>query len=1332
MRRNGLGKKIAAFALSAAMVLSATAVWVPEKVQAATGTFTSVGGYNETIYAQISGISDSDVTGVSYSGTMSGSLTGEDFTYLVRDNDGGVRIDIPGITAGTYTLTVNTKSGKLEKSGIVVNAYDRSGFAHFNYTKGVGAYKDDGTLKDNAIVLYVTDANKNTVSVTSKDGTTVTGIGNILNSAGQDVGGGKGANGGIANDNKGIIKKLAEDGTPLVVRFIGEIHNLTDTSNPESTQLINGLTEYNSANYGGTVKDGGSMARMKSGKDITLEGIGADCNIDGWGFHFMCESSAPELGKSFEVRNISFTNVPEDSVGMEGVQASSDSTSSDLSGSVERCWVHNCSFKGANFSQAADDDKKEGDGSVDFKRGQYLTVSYNYFEGCHKTNLVGSSDTSLQYNLSYHHNYWYLCKARGPLTRNANVHMYNNVFYGQTDYAMNTRANAYIFSESNLFYMCKSPQAVESGAIKSYNDSFSSYLSNKGTMGTVVADKSQTVSNSCQFAARGIDYSKFDTNASLSYIPSGNYQLQEDLTEMRKVVAAYAGSMKENPITPGEVSLSSVSVIPSSVIPVVVPGDQLPYTIEQSSIGNKGKVEKTIYAFTIPTKSDVTVSYTSEALASTGVLVNEAGVAVLTGSGTAYSLPAGTYAIQPANFNPGDSASVTIGEFKSVTINSIKIESADPNYDPYALTGITMNQSTATLLVDGTVSLSVGYVPSTAKTTEKTQWTSSDASVATVSESGLVTAKKVGTATIAATVGTFTATCKVAVSEPVSINGIVISSDSLTITAGAKDVLTAAVTPASTTEEYEITWASSDKSVATVDSNGNVTAVAEGTATITATATSATGSYKATCKVTVEKGAALPTGDMVHNFTTDGESSTFYNITGNFASNKGTVTYGGLTLTKCLKIESSTNVSFTAPSKGTLTLVFNSENSSDIKIDRIKKTYTEDVLTVDLDAGEHTITKASTANLFYMAFVPEGGSSSGGEEVIAITGLTLNKTSATLKAGGTVELTATIAPDNTTQSKSVNWKSSDPQVATVSGGKVTAISAGTTTITATSVGNNAISATCTITVEGEGGSTGGENGNREKVNGFVKRLYTLALGRESVADAEIASWADVLISSESNGVDAGYGFVFSDETKGKNLSDGDFVEMLYLTFMDRASDEGGKSAWVSQLEAGVTREKIFEGFVMSDEFKGVCAEYGIEVGKPEDVDAFAEALSYYRNQNADLTKFVARCYTKALGRGFDEDGIEAWCRALITGENTPREVAGIGFLSSDEFLAKNLNNEEFVKVLYRTFFDREADQVGLEGWVKTLVTGEQDRDSILEGFTGSEEFKAVLESFGLN
>lgn len=111
---------------------------------------------------------------------------------------------------------------------------------------------------------------------------------------------------------------------------------------------------------------------------------------------------------------------------------------------------------------------------------------------------------------------------------------------------------------------------------------------------------------------------------------------------------------------------------------------------------------------------------------------------------------------------------------------------------------------------------------------------------------------------------------------------------------------------------------------------------------------------------------AADTG-YVHNFTTDGKASSFYTITGNLSTGKGTVTYNGLTLKQCLKMESSTNITFTAPAAGKLTLVF-VESAGTVKVDGTKKTAANGVLTVDLAAGAHEITKADTANLFYMSF----------------------------------------------------------------------------------------------------------------------------------------------------------------------------------------------------------------------------------------------------------------------------------------------------------------------------------------------------------------------------
>ena len=880
-------RKVFAKVVAGLLVVSNLAIAAPSMTYAASATsFTTVGGWNEMMYATIKGVKDADVTAVSYSGPVSGSLAGEDFEYLVRDTSEGVRVDVMGLKPGTYTLTVTTKSGTFTQSGIEVNEQDRSGYAHYNYTNGIGAYNDDGTLKDNAIVLYVTDENKNTVTL-SYGGVTVSGIGNILNSVGKACGEAgheteckKVSKGktyyGKGNTNQGILQLLAENNIPLVIRMVGAVSESglykTGTWAAANAGLIDGLTDYDSNDYGGSVGDNGHMARMKSAKDVTIEGVGTDAAMDGWGIHFMSETSttAAGLGKNFEVRNLTFMNQPEDAIGMEGVQEGSVITAP-----VERCWIHNNEFYSPSITGPAESDKAEGDGSCDFKRGEYLTVSYNYFEGCHKTNLVGSSDTSLQYNLTYHHNIWKGCAARQPLGRQANMHFYNNQFIGTTDYAMNTRANAYIYSEYNLFFMTKNPMDVRSGAIKSYKDSFSSCI---GSMtGTVVTDKSTKVTS-------GNKYENFDTNASLSYIPSGDYQLQTSVTDAAKVLKAYNGCMPENVKTSGEVTTSECSLL-SYCAPGVTPINisEYPYTAAP------GKISKTVYAFTVGGTVDVTVSFASEALTTTGCLVNESGECFQVGSGTVTGLPAGTYMIMPCNIQSGSNGvNPAAGTFKEMTINSLTVSAADPNahYHHY-----------------------VSEVTKEATCTEE---------------------------------GEITYTC--------------------TATNGTCDKKTYTEVIPKKAHSY-----------------GNWVIEKEATET-------ETGLKSRTCsvcgdkqiEVIPKKGStdtpdvpAPSEGSYVQNFTADGKTSNFYAITGNLATNKGTVTYNGLTLTQCLKIESATNIKFTATAKGKLTLVF-AEASKSIKVNGTK--YASDsngIVSVDVNAGSVEITKGDTMNLFYMVYTPE-------------------------------------------------------------------------------------------------------------------------------------------------------------------------------------------------------------------------------------------------------------------------------------------------------------------------------------------------------------------------
>ena len=111
-------------------------------------------------------------------------------------------------------------------------------------------------------------------------------------------------------------------------------------------------------------------------------------------------------------------------------------------------------------------------------------------------------------------------------------------------------------------------------------------------------------------------------------------------------------------------------------------------------------------------------------------------------------------------------------------------------------------------------------------------------------------------------------------------------------------------------------------------------------------------------------GITLP--QVSHSFE-KGIESDYFTINGNTSSSKGSVTYNGVTYTKCLKIESSTTITFTTTETMQLTLVLGGSSNNNIKIDGEKVVGTTNVIVVTLEAGTHTITKADVTNLFYIA-----------------------------------------------------------------------------------------------------------------------------------------------------------------------------------------------------------------------------------------------------------------------------------------------------------------------------------------------------------------------------
>ncbi|MDL2223463.1 Ig-like domain-containing protein, partial [Bacteroidales bacterium OttesenSCG-928-M11] len=181
-------------------------------------------------------------------------------------------------------------------------------------------------------------------------------------------------------------------------------------------------------------------------------------------------------------------------------------------------------------------------------------------------------------------------------------------------------------------------------------------------------------------------------------------------------------------------------------------------------------------------------------------------------------------------------------------------------FTPVSVTGVTLDKTAETVIVGNELQLVATVNPADADDKTVT-WSTSDATVATVNATGLVTTLKEGTATITVTTtdGDHTATCVVTV-VPVPVTGVTLDKTAETVLVGNSVQLTATVNPANAGDK-SVTWSTSDATVAVVSVNGLVSALKAGTATITVTTTD--GAHKATCVITVEAGDAIDTIDSI-------------------------------------------------------------------------------------------------------------------------------------------------------------------------------------------------------------------------------------------------------------------------------------------------------------------------------------------------------------------------------------------------------------------------------------------------------------------------------------
>ncbi len=242
----------------------------------------------------------------------------------------------------------------------------------------------------------------------------------------------------------------------------------------------------------------------------------------------------------------------------------------------------------------------------------------------------------------------------------------------------------------------------------------------------------------------------------------------------------------------------------------------------------------------------------------------------------------------------------------------------------------------------------------------------------------------------------------------------------------------------------------------------------------------------------------------------------------------------------------------------------------------------------------------------------------------------------------------------------------------------------------------------------------------EEIIAFVERMYTVVLGREAEKDG-LEFWSAALANYEIDGAGLSGKFVLGWEFIAKDLSDDAFLDVMYQTFFGRTGDESGKSYWMSALSQGTERPAVLASFVNSEEFSAICDRYKIARGTMQP-DGRVE-------YNKGVRDFVLRMYEKVLERDGETMGVEYWTNEILQDRATPEFVAK-EYFHCEEYLNKNTTNAQYVETLYQAFMDRTSEGDGKEYWVGLLESG-VSRDTVLEGFAYSEEFKNIMAQYGL-
>ena len=729
----------------------------------------TVGSGLESAYIEWDNFANADGYNV-YISNQNGGYTQLDNELIRLYKDGSSsywRADAVGLKAGNYKFKVvpivdgnEDTASQVESENITVEAHDRTGFAWVNGAT-TGAYNLDGTIKDNANIIYVTEDTKNTVSLdvqTSSSGKVenAKGLQNILD-----------------------LYKKGYEYKPLVVRIIGKV---TDPSTLDGGDIV--------------ISGSGSDKRINCG--ITFEGIGEDATLYGYGIRVKNASNV-------EIRNIGVMLTDSYEGDSIGLQQEND-----------HVWVHNCDlFYG---EPGSDSDQVKGDGALDCKKSTYITFSYNHFFDTGKSNLLGlSENTTDNLYITYHHNWYDHSDSRHPRIRFYSAHVYNNYYDGNSKYGVGACLGSSVLVEGNYFRNCKKPMMIsmqgsdtsgtfskeDGGMIKAYNnymigqESYIPYLQdNKSFDAFEVSSIDDKVPSSVTSLQGGKTYNNFDTSSIM-------YEYKADSPEEAKnKVEKYAGRLNggdfkwtfddskddesdklsaelKNALESYESNLLSVGGDSIDMSEEPTPEPEV-ISVESISLNSQtgelrvGEQTTLIATITPDNATNKSVTWKSD---NTEAATVENGVVTAVGEGKA------NITVTTVDGNKTATCEITV----------LPEEEPEPDPEPEVINveNVTLNSQNEELKIGDTVTLVATITPSNA-TNKNVTWSSDNTNVATVNN-GVVRAVGEGKANIKVTTvdGNKTAVCKITV---VDEQEDVISTISYDITDSTNKNVTATIT----------------------------------------------------------------------------------------------------------------------------------------------------------------------------------------------------------------------------------------------------------------------------------------------------------------------------------------------------------------------------------------------------------------------------------------------------------------------------------------------------------------------------------------------------------